>query len=476
MAVKIGKKDVIWSYLGYFFNLCTNILLMPFILRAVEGNELGLWYTFLSVGTLVNLLDFGFSPTLVRNVTYAWCGAKEIKKEGASELQGNEPNYTLFFSVLQACKYVSMLIAGMAFLCMLTAGSAYIGYVAREIPFQVYAPAWLFFSVAVFLNIFYNYWTTSLKGIGAIKQSQISVIVSKIAQIVISLVGLYLGYGIIALALAYMLSGFVLRILSKLYLFHYENIAEQRKKYVAKIQLNELKSLLLKIWYNAKKTGLVSLSAFIITQGNTMICSAFIGLEATASYGLCLQLITVVRGVSQIFFDANQPKMINTKVSGNIEKSKKELSLAMVIYWGVFILAIVALVTIGIPLVRLIRSNTPLPLLMVLFMGSYILLEGTHSLFAGYISFSNEVPYVKSSIVSAFFILIGQLFVAIFTDWGIYALMAVQAFVQLCYNNWHWPMIVLRELHMNLWEMIYLGISELLRYVKNILNAKLSAK
>ncbi len=82
MAVNIGKKDVIWSYLGYFFNLCTNIILMPFILRAVEGNELGLWYTFLSVGTLVNLLDFGFSPTLVRNVTYAWCGAKENKKRG----------------------------------------------------------------------------------------------------------------------------------------------------------------------------------------------------------------------------------------------------------------------------------------------------------------------------------------------------------------------------------------------------------
>lgn len=259
-------------------------------------------------------------------------------------------------------------------------------------------------------------------------------------------------------------------------MFHYENIAEQRKKYVAKIQLNELKSLLLKIWYNAKKTGLVSLGAFVITQGNTMICSAFIGLEATASYGLCLQLITVVRGVSQIFFDANQPKMINTKVSGNIEKSKKELSLAMVIYWSVFILAIAALATIGIPLVHLIRSNTPLPLFMVLFMGSYLFLEGNHGLFASYITFSNEVPYVSSSIVSAFFILTGQLLVAIFTDWGIYALMAVQALVQLCYNNWHWPMIVLRELHMNLWDMIHLGISEFFRYIKNILNAKLSAK
>ena len=476
MAVNIGKKDVIWSYLGYFFNLCTNIILMPFILRAVEGNELGLWYTFLSVGTLVNLLDFGFSPTLVRNVTYAWCGAKEIKKEGASDLQGNEPNYALFFNVLQACKYVSMLIAGIALICMLTVGSAYIGYVAREIPFRVYATAWLFFSAAVFLNIFYNYWTTSLKGIGAVKQSQIAVIISKIVQIVISLFGLYSGYGIIALAVAYLLSEFIMRFIAKRFLFHYENIAEQRKKYVAKIQLNELRSLLLKIWYNAKKTGLVSLGAFVITQGNTMICSAFIGLEATASYGICLQLITVVRGVSQIFFDANQPKMINTKVSGNIEKSKKELSLAMVIYWGVFILVITVLATIGIPLVHLIRSNTPLPLFMVLFMGSYLFLEGTHGLFASYITFSNEVPYVKSSIVSAFFILVGQVFVAIFTDWGIYALMAVQAVVQLCYNNWHWPMIVLKELHMNLWEMIYLGISELLRHVKNILNAKLSAK
>ena len=301
-------------------------------------------------------------------------------------------------------------------------------------------------------------------------------IISKIVQIVISLFGLYSGYGIIALAVAYLLSEFIMRFIAKRFLFHYENIAEQRKKYVAKIQLNELRSLLLKIWYNAKKTGLVSLGAFVITQGNTMICSAFIGLEATASYGICLQLITVVRGVSQIFFDANQPKMINTKVSGNIEKSKKELSLAMVIYWGVFILVITVLATIGIPLVHLIRSNTPLPLFMVLFMGSYLFLEGTHGLFASYITFSNEVPYVKSSIVSAFFILVGQLFVAIFTDWGIYALMAVQVVVQLCYNNWHWPMIVLKELHMNLWEMIYLGISELLRHVKNILNAKLSAK
>ncbi len=107
-----------------------------------------------------------------------------------------------------------------------------------------------------------------------------------------------------------------------------------------------------------------------------MICSAFIGLEATASYGICLQLITVVRGVSQIFFDANQPKMINTKVSGNIEKSKKELSLAMVIYWGVFILVITVLATIGIPLVHLIRSNTPLPLFMVLIHGELFVFRG----------------------------------------------------------------------------------------------------
>ena len=462
MSIKTGKSDVIWSYIGYFFNLCTNLILLPFILKFIEADQLGLWFTFISVGTLVNLLDFGFSPTLMRNITFAWCGAKEIESQGVSEVLGNEPNFQLFFKVLQACKYISLAVAGAAFVLLITAGSTYIHFVAREIPISIYGIAWVVFSMAVFLNIFYNYWTATLKGVGAIKESQITVIISKIIQIIVSLIGLFLGGGMLALAVAYLLSGFVLRIISKQFLFKYKNIGQRKEEQNVKITIQELKVIISKVWYNAKKTGVVSISAFIITQSTTMICATFIGLEATASYGLCLQLILVIHGVAQIFFYANIPMMTNTKIIGIIEKSKRELSLAMTIYWTVFIFSLIALVTIGLPLLGLIRSNTTLPVIMVLFMGCYLFLEGNHSLFATYISFSNSVPYVKAAVISAIFIISGSLFVALYTDYGIYGLMAVQAIVQLCYNNWKWPGVVFKELNLNFFMMAKLGLNEVL--------------
>ncbi|NZA40236.1 O-unit flippase-like protein [Eubacterium callanderi] len=466
MAIQIGKKDVIWSYLGYFFNLGTNVLLMPFILRLVQGNELGLWYTFLSVGALVNLLDFGFSPTLIRNITYAWSGVSEIKKEGSSAISNTEPNYVLFFQVLSACKYVSLIIAGLALVIMLTIGSAYIMFISANMSFAVYAPAWVIYSFAVFLNIFYNYWTTSLKGIGDIKQAQISVICSKLVQILVSLIGLFLGGGIIALSLAYMLSGFVLRFLSKQFLFRNKQVSENRKKISGSTKIDEVKRLIQKIWYNAKKTGIVNLCAFVVTQGNTLICSAFIGLEATASYGLCMQLVTVIQGVAQIFFATNEPKMINTKISGNTKKSLRELSLAVVIYLLIFVIGIIGVMFIGIPFLKLIRSNTEVPFLMFLLLSIHWLLEGHHTLFVLYISFSNKIPYVKASIVSAAFILIGQLLIATQTNFGIYALIILQATIELCYNNWKWPSVVLKELEISYLKIIKIGSLELVKNIK----------
>lgn len=460
MAIKTLKSDIIWSYIGYFFNLCTNLILMPFILKFVEAEQLGLWFTFISVGALVNLLDFGFSPTLTRNITYAWCGAKEIKSQGVSEILDGVPNFQLFFKVLQACKYISFAVASVAFVILISVGSTYIHFVAREIPISVYRLAWVIFTIAIFLNIFYNYWTATLKGVGAIKESQIAIIISKSIQIIASLIGLVLGGGILALAVAYLLSGFILRITSKQFLFKYKNIGYYKKELSAKITIKELKVIIKKVWFNAKKTGIVSVSAFIITQSTTMICSAFVGLEATASYGLCLQLIAVIQGVSQIFFNANIPMMTNTKIIGRLEISKKEISLAMVIYWLVFILSIFALVTIGLPLIGLLRSSTTLPVGMVLFMGCYLFLEGNHSLFATYISFSNSVPYVKAAVISALFTILGSLFIVLYTDLGIYGLMSVQAIVQLCYNNWKWPGVVFKSINLNVFSMTKLGLNE----------------
>ncbi len=80
-SIIIDKKDVVWSYLGSFFRLAANIILLPFMLHFLSDDDLGMWYVFAGIAQFVVLLDFGFAPALSRNIAYVWCGAKELSRE-----------------------------------------------------------------------------------------------------------------------------------------------------------------------------------------------------------------------------------------------------------------------------------------------------------------------------------------------------------------------------------------------------------
>ena len=79
--INIGKKDALWSYLGVIFRFGANLIVLPLVLKFLTDEELGLWYVFGSIGALVDLLNFGFAPSIARNISYVWCGATNLKKE-----------------------------------------------------------------------------------------------------------------------------------------------------------------------------------------------------------------------------------------------------------------------------------------------------------------------------------------------------------------------------------------------------------
>ena len=79
--IRAKREDFLWSYAAYLLSIGSNILILPFILYFLSPNEVGLWFTFLSIAMLANLVDFGFSPSILRNTSYIWSGAKELKKE-----------------------------------------------------------------------------------------------------------------------------------------------------------------------------------------------------------------------------------------------------------------------------------------------------------------------------------------------------------------------------------------------------------
>lgn len=133
MQIKSSRSDIIWNYIGIVMSMASNFLLLPFLIKFIDGEMLGLWYVYLSIGGIVILFDFGFNPTLARNVAYCWSGAKELNAEGVGQTQGSEPNFDLLKRVISTCKAIYLVISAAALLVLLSIGTAYIHHISKNL-------------------------------------------------------------------------------------------------------------------------------------------------------------------------------------------------------------------------------------------------------------------------------------------------------------------------------------------------------
>ena len=57
----ISRKDVIWNYIATFFKIGSGLILLPFILKMMPTETVGIWTIFTTITTLIALLDLGFN-------------------------------------------------------------------------------------------------------------------------------------------------------------------------------------------------------------------------------------------------------------------------------------------------------------------------------------------------------------------------------------------------------------------------------
>lgn len=127
MGIQITRRDVIWRYASYILQTSAGFFLLPIILNRLPSEELAIWYVFLSITALVNLLDFGLQPTIMRNVSYIFSGAKSLKKQGV--VIQNEVltiDYSLLKNLIKSIKKIYMIIAFLIAVIMFSVGSIYI--------------------------------------------------------------------------------------------------------------------------------------------------------------------------------------------------------------------------------------------------------------------------------------------------------------------------------------------------------------
>lgn len=464
MNIKISKQDIIWNYLGNILNIGVSILILPFVLKYLSSNELGIWYVFISIETLILLLDFGFSPSITRNIVYAWIGVTEIVSEGTPELNsdGNfKPNIRLIHTIIFSSKKIYLYISVFSAILILLIGTPYINLIARSDTKNILV-AWGIFSIGLIINFYNSYWSPILKGIGAIKKSNQILLISKVIYLIFSIIGLSFGGGIVSISFVYFISGFLKNTLSKK---HFKRISHI--DYNINIDKEEVKKIFLTIWPNSKKQGIVSVGSWLITRSTTLIISYYFSLEITAQYGLSLQVLSVIFGISSLMFNSYNTEIIATKASKSHVRFLEIFGRSIVFQWIFGIIGSISVILVVPFLLKYLNSNSTLLSTNHLFLLSLILLlESNHSTFATTITLTNKVPFVKASIYSGLAIVLLSLISIYYTNLGIAGLLLSQGLIQLMYNNWYWPYYVCKENRTNFVQLWVYGINDYFKYFK----------
>ncbi|BDU51419.1 O-unit flippase-like protein [Haliovirga abyssi] len=459
MDIKISKKDIIWGYLARITQIGTGLFLLPVILKKLTNEEIGIWYIFLTVTALVNLLDFGFQTSILRNVSYVYSGAKELKKNGINILFSEEIDYYLLKKLIFVSKKIYFFISIIAFFLLITLGNVYIYSIVKGLDkANYYIYVWNIYIFSATINFYYYYYTPLLLGRGLIKESNKSLVYSKLIYIFFSFLLLNLGYGLFGIAISNLIGALFNRILSNKYFFDNETKIKLRKnKFISK---KELIDLFLIIFYNSKKMGLASLGAFLTLKANYLIGAKYLSLKEFGEFALTMQIFNIAVTTAMTLFNVYVPKLNNLRLKKTMQNfliiSSKLFIISMVLYSieGIFIILFGNKIIMFISNKELLKESY----LIIIFIMYF--LEVQHSIFAGLIMTNNTVPIVKSSILTGIFIIFLSFIFLKYFSIGILGLILSQFIGQLVYNNWKWPFMFFLDFRITFFNFIKLALKK----------------
>src|SRR5450759_1943815 len=126
--MQIGRKDIIWNYAATFLKIASSALLLPFILKMMPSEMVGIWSIFMTITAFSGLLDFGFNPSFARNVTYVFSGVSTLKVKGIETISQEYQtiDYGLLKGLISAMRWFYLRMAIVLFLLLSTLGTYYI--------------------------------------------------------------------------------------------------------------------------------------------------------------------------------------------------------------------------------------------------------------------------------------------------------------------------------------------------------------
>lgn len=406
----------------------------------------GIWNIFQTIGILVLLLDMGFRPSFARNISYIFSGVRSLQVNGVASVSDTDDiDYSLLKGTLSAMKMFYRIMAVVVFLLLATIGSIYFYHILQKyngnhIDATI---AWILLVSISCYNLYTLYYDALLLGKGYVRRSQQIIIIGKVIYLLVAVVLLYCGCGLSAIVGAQLISVVISRVLSYRVFF-----TPAIKNHLAETDVYPKKEIFRVITPNAIKVGLTGLGGFMVNKSAMLIGSAFLSLEQLAGYGITIQVMDVLARCACVTYQSYTPKLAQCRAKNDMLSLRKYYIYSIVSLLMVYLVGGTSWVLCGNWLLQLIHSKTLfLPVGMLCTMLVINTLENNHYVSAGFIMADNKVPFFVPSLVSGGVTVILLWLFLSHLEMGVWGLILAPGIVQLMYQNWKWPSVIIKELH-----------------------------
>ena len=448
MAVEnIGKRDLIWAMLATLFRIGSGVLLFPMVLSMLPSETVGVWTIFTSVTLITGILDFGFNQSFARNISYVFSGVRSLKRDGheyVADAENEKIDYALLKNTIGAMRYFYSRMALILFVFLAVGGTFYMyslmqnyGGDVREI-----YVAWAIVCIVNSYNLYTLYYDSLLSGRGLIKRKNQIVLIGNISYLSLAVVLLLCRLGLVAIVSAQLVSVLIIREMSRRSFY-----STDIKNGLSNVAEGEYKSVLKAIVPNAVKLGLASVGGFLTFRLSTFVGPMYISLSEMASFGITLQLLSVVSSLALLYTNVYLPKVFQWRVENNITQVRRTFRLSMLLVFIAFISGGLLISLLGNWALDVLGSDTQLlagGLLAFLVLHYYLetnMVNATEYLLA-----KNEVPFYKRYLVSGVVTVI-LLFVFVgYLGLGVWGIIAAPMISQSILQYWKWPYEVYKEL------------------------------
>ncbi len=403
------------------------------MIKILPPRELGIWYIFMSLQTLVFILNNALIPNLARQYSL---GIVEFK-DGFNVEQFHRKTRVLYRSIVLLVFIICLLLT---FLYL----NNVIDIFSQNNTMLLYS--WGVMVISMCFDIYYTSYECALNGLGEFEKVNSANFSSRLFLLIFScsLILIHSQYSLLIFCIFYFLSNFfkrilILRIFKKVFYNSGDYICLNTEKFYMECR---------GVIYNLSFLSLLSsIGGVLIVRSGMFILPYYISLEKVGSYGVTYQLFEM--GFN-ILFTIALIKTPNWIMLYKIKTSSRELAASFYkskrIILCLMLLGGCVITFVGPWFLSLLNIQTKLlpTSLCILFIIVFVL-QINHSVSGQLLTIQNKIPFAYASLVTGIVVIITSLFlIPRFGELG--AILSI-LIAQGIYNNWKWPLAAKRFLN-----------------------------